>query len=124
MNALLHFRWSLFCCILMFTLFLWPTGTSSGPSLFSGLDKLVHCGIFFIFSTSIFHALISLNKRRVTKVKASFQVLLIGILFAFLTEGAQLYFTESRMADWWDIFADLTGTGMSIFAFLLLYENK
>lgn len=108
----------------MFTLFLWPTGASKGPSLFPGFDKLAHCGLFFVFSVSIFRALIDMTDRRVPKFTASFQVFSVGVLFAFLTEGAQLFLTDSRSADWWDIFADIVGVGMAVFSFLLLYKNK
>lgn len=64
------------------------------------------------------------TKRRATKIKTLIIVFFIASFFAFFTEGAQLYLTASRQADWWDIFADYVGIGMALLSYLLFYNRR
>lgn len=122
MKRFFIYKWAIAWAIVMLTLFLIPSSDINPPTSFQfqGSDKLVHCGLFFIFASLLLAGEIRASKK-VQKLKSGFIVLLIGAFFALLTEGAQYFFTDSRSAQWEDVFADLMGTGMAIFAFFLFY---
>jgi len=101
-----------------------PADDFSKVSTFQGFDKLAHTGFFFVLTVLCYFGSLLQSKRRATKVKTSIVIILVGITFAFLTEGIQLYLTTSRSADWWDIFADTVGIGMGVFAYSLLYHKR
>lgn len=124
MKLLFDYMWAILWLFLMFFLFLWPTSGDSGFSFFEGFDKLVHCGVFFVFTVFLLSGAVHQYNKRVAKLKASLIIFLIGGFIAFLTEGAQLYLTTSRQADWWDIFADMVGVSMALFSYLVLYNNR
>lgn len=119
LNYSLAILWGGVVSVLLLT----PSSKFEGVPYFEGIDKMVHCGIFFVLTILIFYGNSLQYRRKVNKLKSLFTVFLIVGVFAFLTEAAQLYFTDSRSAEWWDIFADFTGIGMAIFAYLFLYNN-
>lgn len=100
-----------------------PSSKLDGVPYFEGIDKMVHCGIFFVLTILIYFGNSFYYRDKVNKFRSLLVVFLIVGIFAFLTEGAQLYFTHSRSAEWWDIFADFTGIGMAMFAYLVLYRT-
>lgn len=90
---------------------------------FEGMDKLVHTGFFFVFSVLLCMGYAGKNKSRQAQAGTFFKVLLISTLFALLTEFLQYKFFTYRSGDWWDIFADTVGTGMGLFAYLVLHRS-
>src|SRR5699024_12332435 len=112
MRKIFGYKWAILWAVLMLSLFLWPSPSAGGFTFFEGFDKIVHCGLFFVFAALLLHGKVRSSKTKVRKFKTGVSVLMIGALFAFLTEGAQLL-TDSRSADWWDIFADMVGTSMA-----------
>lgn len=121
MKRFFIYKWAIAWAIVMLTLFLIPSNSISPGASFQGLDKLVHCGLFFIFASLLLVGEIRASKSKVQKLKSGLIVFFIGVFFAFLTEGAQYFLTNSRSAEWEDIFADLMGTSMAIFAFFIFY---
>lgn len=104
-------------------LLLMPSSKFGGVPYFEGIDKMVHCGIFFVLTILIYFGNILHYREKVHKFRSLVVVFLIVGIFAFLTEAAQLYLTNSRSAEWWDIFADFIGIGMAMFAYLFLYRR-
>lgn len=124
MNWIINYAWAILWAIIMMLLMLLPANNIPVDGFFLGFDKLVHTGSFYLLTTLILFGRLVDTKRRATKVKTFIVVFCVASLFAFFTEGAQMYFTNSRQADWWDIFADYVGIGMALFSYLLLYNRK
>ena len=124
MNWLINYAWAILWAIIMMTLLLLPPDNLPSGNYFPGFDKLVHTGCFYLLTTLILFGRVIDTKRRAGKWKTFFIALISASFFAFLTEGAQMYFTNSRHAEWWDIFADYVGIGMALFSYLLLYYRR
>lgn len=118
------YSWAFIWSIIMLILLVAPSSAAPSVALFPGFDKLVHCGIFFVFTTFLLKGSIVHAKPRESKWKTIIISLIISVVFAFGTEALQLYLTSSRNGDWWDVFADLVGSGMALFSYMLLYRKR
>jgi len=98
------------------------SGGGKTDFLFEGFDKLVHTGFFFVLTVLI---LFGETRRKLdhNRFGVIVKILLISILFGGGIELSQLEIFTYRSAEWWDFFADMTGTGMGIFAYLFLYRT-
>ncbi len=102
-----------------------PTDTSKvGFTFFEGFDKLAHTGFFFVLTVFLFYGKIrqqaSYSYRPLTILK------ILGITF-FLGAGIEILQLEVftyRSAEWWDLFADMTGVGMGIFSYIFLHRVR
>ena len=124
MNLILNYLWAIIWTIAMMVLLLMPPSDLPSGNFFDGFDKLVHTGSFYLFTILVLYGRLMNTKNKSSKLNTFFVVLIISSLFAFFTEGAQMYFTSTRQGDWWDIFADYVGIGMALFSYLLLYKPK
>lgn len=124
MNWIINYSWSILWAIVMCVFLLVPANDLPSDGFFPGFDKLVHTGSFYLLTTLMLFGRLVDTKRRATKIKTFIIVFLIASFFAFFTEGAQLYLTASRQADWWDIFADYVGIGMALLSYLLFYNRR
>ena len=103
-----------------------PLGNTSikGVAFFEGFDKLAHTGFFFVLTVFLFFGKIrqqaSYSYRGITLLK----ILLITVGLGILIEILQLYFFTYRSAEWWDLFADMTGVGMGIFGYIFLHRTR
>ncbi len=117
-----HYFWAVVWGFFVLFLISMPININEGKlSLFNfpGVDKLVHTGIFFVFTVLLFFGLLK-NSRSFKLI--SFPVILILIVsssFAIGTELIQEYFTNYRSFEFHDVFADHVGIGMGYFAYLL-----
>lgn len=118
------YAWAIIWSIIMLALMSMPSNDLPNTNYFEGFDKLAHCGFFFVFTTLLLKATSANSKRRANKIVSAVVVFFVAAFFAFLTEGIQFYYSVDRMADWWDIFADFVGIGMSLFSYLLLYRTR
>ncbi|GAA4780223.1 hypothetical protein GCM10023231_03980 [Olivibacter ginsenosidimutans] len=91
---------------------------------FEGMDKLVHTGFFFVFSILLCRGFLSNLGANSIQISIFFKVLLISLVFALFTEFLQYTCFTYRSGDWWDVFADSVGTGMGLFAYLVLVGIK
>ncbi len=103
---------------------LMPANDLPSVEFFAGFDKMVHCGSFFLLTTLMLFGRIIDTKRRAGKFKTIFVVFFVSILFIVLTELGQMYLTNTRHADWWDVFADMVGICMALFSYFLLYNRR
>lgn len=109
--------------IIVITLCAMPQKSFNGTPHFEGMDKLAHTGFFFVFSTLMYFGNGYYFGHRMSKFWSIVLVVAFSILFGLFTEGIQKYIFTHRSADLWDLFADLVGTGMGSFAFLVLYRQ-
>lgn len=102
-----------------------PSSDISPDSItfFEGFDKLAHTGFFFVLTVLLFHGKIkeqgSYNYRALTILK----ILLITLFLGAAIEILQYSVFTYRSAEWWDLFADMTGVGMGIFGYIFLHRN-
>jgi hypothetical protein len=117
-----HYLWAVIWGVFILFLITTPINIDADKlSRFSfpGIDKLVHTGIFFVFTVLLLFA--SLKNDRTVRL-ISFPIVLILIVssfFAIATELIQEYFATYRAFELWDIFADHVGIGMAYFSYLL-----
>lgn len=123
MRFILNYSWAILWGVVMLFLML-RTPSDGVPIYFEGFDKLAHCGSFFLLTALILFGGINGSKGTIRKYRFGMVTLLITVAFAGLTEAAQFYFTSMRQAEWWDIFADVVGIGMALFAYLLFYRKR
>ncbi len=86
---------------------------------FPGVDKLVHTGIFFVFTVLLlFASLKNDSSFRFISLPIVLSII-VSSLFAMSTELIQEYFTTYRGFEFADIIADHLGIGMAYFSYLL-----
>lgn len=124
MNWIINYAWAILWAVIMMILLLLPPDDLPSGNFFEGFDKLVHTGSFYLLTTLVLFGRVIDTKRRATKWRTFTIAFITATVFAFGTEGAQMYFTNNRQADWWDIFADYVGIGMALFSYLLLYNRR
>lgn len=124
MNYLLSYIWAILWALIICVLLLMPSNNFGGVPRFEGIDKLVHLGVFFVQAILLYWEATLKSKRLVRKWVTVFKVVITTGVFACLTEVAQMYLTNTRSADPWDVFADLLGVGMATFAYVLLYKGE
>jgi VanZ family protein len=97
--------------------------STGGFTFFEGFDKLAHTGFFFVLTVLLFHGKIkeqgSYNYRALTILK----ILLITLFLGAIIEILQYSVFTYRSAEWWDLFADMTGVVMGIFGYIFLHRN-
>ncbi|MES3019798.1 MAG: VanZ family protein [Bacteroidota bacterium] len=95
-----------------------------GFTFFEGFDKLTHTGFFFVLTVLLFYGKIkqqvSYSYRGITLVK----IMVITVSLGAFIEVLQLTVFTYRSADWWDLFADLTGVGMGMFSYIFLHRTR
>lgn len=117
-----HYLWAVIWGFFVLFLIATPIDTSnSGLSRFNfaGVDKLVHTGIFFVFTVLLLFASLK-NDRSLRLISTSIILnIIIASSFAIGTELIQEHLTNYRSFEHWDIFADHVGIGMGYFSYLL-----
>lgn len=83
---------------------------------FPGFDKLVHCGLFFVFTLLMCLDYLRTNTERHLTIFQLGKCILFPVLFGALIEILQLYLFTWRSGEWADLFADTVGTLMAVFA--------
>ena len=93
-------------------------------TFFEGFDKLAHTGFFFVLTVFLFYGKIrqqrSYSYRFITIVK----ILIITLSLGIFIEVLQLKVFTYRSAEWWDLFADMTGVGMGVFSYIFLHRTR
>ena len=119
-----QYLWSLLWAAFMFTMMILPSQNLASTPKFEGFDKLAHCGTFFVLTVLLYWQNLSKNDFVANKWISVLKVTISTVIFAALTELAQLYFSTGRMADFWDFFADVMGIGMATFAYIVFYKKR
>ncbi len=71
-------------------------------------DKLIHVGIYFVFTLALLHALRHQERWAYLSEHALLSGMLIAILYAISDETHQ-FFTPNRSSEVWDLNADVLG---------------
>ena len=126
MKYLISYIWAIIWGAIICVLLLLPSNNFNKVSvpLFDGIDKIVHLGIFFIQATLLYWEAARKSQYKANQWITILKVIITTAIFAVLTEVAQMYLTNTRTEDPWDVLADVTGVGMATFAFLLIYKRE
>lgn len=117
-----HYIWAVLWAVVVVVLCSMPSAATDEVPKFPGIDKLVHTGFFFVFTVLLYYGAI----RQAGTVRPSWgisiKVMIFSGLLALFTEYLQWKVFTYRTAEAWDLFADAVGTGMGVFAYLLLHN--
>ena len=111
---------SLLSLILIAVLCFLPGDTTNKVRFFNipHFDKLVHFGMYFLFSLALFFDL--KKNSQLQKKQIFFVILILSIIIGGSIEIIQNYFIPGRSGDWFDLLADVAGS----LGFVLLYLLK
>ncbi len=98
--------------------------SKSGISLFEGFDKLAHTGFFFVLTVLLFYGKIREQSSYSYRLLTILKILFITFSLGAFIEVLQMKIFTYRSAEWWDLFADMTGVGMGIFSYVLLHRVR
>ncbi len=96
----------------------------AGIVFFEGFDKLAHTGFFFVLTVFLFYGKIKEQSSYTYRPLTIFKILLITLALGLIIEILQLKVFTYRSAEWWDLFADMTGVGMGIFSYIFLHRIR
>lgn len=112
--------WTIF--ILILCSIKMPASNETGI-FFTGFDKLVHLGFFYVLTILLFYGKI---KHQHNYSFRSFTILKIILLTAFIGGGIEIMQMELfpyRSAEWWDFGCDMIGVMMAVFSYILLHKS-
>jgi len=118
-----HYIWAVLWAVVVVVLCSLPSAATDEVPKFPGIDKLVHTGFFFVFTVLLYYGAIRRVGTSRPSWRISIRVVLFSCLFALFTEYLQWKIFTYRSAEAWDLFADAVGTGMGVFAYLLLHNG-
>lgn len=95
-----------------------------GVFLFAGFDKLAHTGFFFVLTVLLFYGKIKQQNSYTYRFVTILKILAITTALGVSIELLQLFIFTYRAAEWWDLFADMTGVGMGIFSYIFLHRFR
>lgn len=116
-----HYSWAISWAIVVLVFCCMPSSATDDVPKFPGIDKLVHTGFFFVFTLLSFYGAIRKSGDLRPSWSTLVRVVVFSSLFALFTEYLQWKIFTYRSAEVWDLFADAVGTGMGVFAYLLLH---
>ncbi|WP_036603120.1 VanZ family protein [Olivibacter sitiensis] len=119
-----HFIWAILWGIFVLVTTCMPMdGAEKKVPTFEGMDKLVHTGSFFVFTVLLLYGWSRKDNTTTVHWIPLIAVFLISTVLGGLVELLQYAVFTYRSGDWWDLFADTVGTGMGLFAYLLLHRD-
>jgi VanZ family protein len=96
----------------------------SGFTFFEGFDKLAHTGFFFVLTVFLFYGKIREQSSYSYRLLTILKILLITLTLGGGIEILQYEVFTYRSAEWWDLFADMTGVVMGIFSYIFLHRIR
>jgi VanZ family protein len=97
---------------------------SEGGFFFTGFDKMVHLGFFFVLSILLFYGKIKYQHSYNFRSLTIFKVLLICAVIGGAIELLQWKIFTYRGAEWWDFVSDMIGASMGVFSYVLLHLSN
>lgn len=114
--------WAIAWTILISILCLIRTpGSESTGFLFTGFDKLVHLGFFYVLTVLLFFGKIRYQHNYSFSILTIFKIIAITAFIGGGIEMLQLFFFDYRSAEWWDFSCDMIGVTMGVFSYVLLH---
>jgi len=114
--------WAIAWTILILILCLIKTPDSQSTGFFfTGFDKLVHLGFFYVLTVLLFFGKIRYQHNYSFSIFTIFKIIVITALIGGGIEMLQYLFFDYRSAEWWDFYCDMIGVFMGVFSYVLLH---
>lgn len=125
-KVLLHQRLALLWTVFILVLCTMKMPDSVGESgiFFTGFDKVVHLGFFFVLTILLFYGETKSQRRENFGILTIFKILMLTFALGGFIELIQYKFFTYRSAEWWDLGSDMIGVFMAIFAYVLLNKSN
>lgn len=105
-----------------------PSSNQSNGFFFTGFDKLVHLGFFYVLTVLLFYGKINYQHNFNLRSLTIFKIILVSVFLGGGIELLQWKVFTYRSAEWWDFGCDMLGAFMGVFSYVLLhlsnYEQK
>jgi len=88
---------------------------------FPHFDKIVHFLMYFTMAFFLMFEYYLHHKHRITHIV---QILIIPLFWGAAMEFAQMFFTQNRAAEWWDMLANTLGVVAAYFVVYFFRHNK
>jgi len=114
--------WAIAWTILILILCLIKTpGSQSTGFFFTGFDKLVHLGFFYVLTVLLFFGKIRYQHNYSFSIFTIFKIIVVTALIGGGIEILQYLFFDYRSAELWDFYCDMIGVFMGVFSYVLLH---
>lgn len=125
-KSLSYQRWALIwtAFILILCTAKMPDTSGSSGFFFTGFDKLVHLGFFFVLTILLFYGKIQSQQSYNFRVLTIFKIIGLTFLLGASIEIIQFEFFPYRSAEWWDLGSDMLGVMMGVFSYVLLHHSN
>lgn len=100
-----------------------PVGAGGNSFFFQGVDKMAHLVFFFILSVLLLYGKIKEQNSYDYRLMTIVKILAITVVLGGGIEILQWKVFTYRSAEWWDFIADMLGTCMAVFSYLLLHRG-
>ena len=97
---------------------------SKSVRFFEGFDKMVHLGLFFVLTVFLLNGLSKGSGEYQFSIITLIKIIVSTFVFGGLIEILQWKFFNYRSAEWWDLFADMTGVSMAIFSYVIMHKKR
>lgn len=124
-KALRSYRWAFVWAVFILVLCnINLSGASNSELFFTGFDKLVHLGFFFVLTILLFYGKIKYQHNYSFRSLTIFKIILISVVIGGGIELLQWKVFTYRSAEWWDFACDMIGTFMGVFSYVLLHKSN
>jgi len=125
-KVLLHQRLALIWTVFILILCTMKMPDSIGESgfFFTGFDKVVHLGFFYVLTILLFYGETKSQRRDNFGILTIFKILMLTFALGGFIELIQYEFFTYRSAEWWDLGCDMIGVFMAIFAYVCLNKSN
>lgn len=87
-------------------------------------DKILHGGIYFFTAGLIYLGFIRFNFNNSISRRKLGLIVLLCILFGGGIEIMQHYFVQRRVGDWYDFYANTTGSIICVLLFAIIHRSR
>ena len=114
--------WAIAWTVLILVLCLMKVpGSSSSGFFFTGFDKMVHLGFFYVLTILLFFGKIRYQHNYSFNILTILKIILVTFSIGAGIEILQYLFADYRSAEWWDLASDMIGVMMGVFSYVLLH---
>lgn len=125
-KALRQQRWAIFWAFVVLVLcnIKMPENQHSASFFFTGFDKLVHLGFFYVLTVLLFYGKIKYQHNYSFRLLTIIKIILISSFIGGIIELMQWKLFIYRSAEWWDFACDVLGTLMGVFSYVVLHLSN
>ncbi len=125
-KALRQQLWAIFWALVVLVLcnIKMPANEHTAGFFFTGFDKLVHLGFFYVLTVLLFYGKIKYQHNYSFRLLTIFKIIFISAFFGAAIELLQWKVFTYRSAEWWDFACDMIGTLMGVFSYIVLHLSN